>query len=75
MGRRPLSDGLGLAEQGVKLDAHGRIVVDGDYRTTIPGIYAIGDLIEGPMLAHKAMEEGSVFAERLAGQASEVEYD
>ena len=49
--------------------------MDEDYRTTIPGIYAIGDLIQGPMLAHKAMEEGAVFAERLAGQASEVEYD
>ena len=75
VGRRPLSDGLGLAEEGVNMDGHGRIVVDGEYRTSAPGIYAIGDLIEGPMLAHKAMEEGAVFAERLAGQASQVEYD
>ena len=75
VGRRPLSDGLGLTEEGVNIDGHGKIVVDKDYRTSIPGIYAIGDLIEGPMLAHKAMEEGAVFAERLAGQASQVEYD
>ncbi|HEX8960815.1 MAG TPA: dihydrolipoyl dehydrogenase, partial [Geobacteraceae bacterium] len=75
VGRRPLTGSLGLAEAGVKLDEHGRIVVDGDYLSSEPGIYAIGDLIHGPMLAHKAMEEGVVFAERLAGQASEVEYD
>jgi dihydrolipoamide dehydrogenase len=75
VGRRPLSDGLGLAEAGVKLADHGRIEVDGNYQTAAPGIYAIGDLIQGPMLAHKAMEEGVVFAERLAGQASQVEYD
>ena len=75
VGRRPLTGGLGLSEAGVQLDGHGRIVVDDDYRTTAPGIYAIGDLIQGPMLAHKAMEEGVVFAERLAGQPSQVEYD
>jgi dihydrolipoamide dehydrogenase len=74
VGRKPLLDELGLAEAGVKLDEHGRITVDDNYQTSAPGIYAVGDLIEGPMLAHKAMEEGVVFAERLAGQASAVEY-
>ena len=59
----------------MKTDEHGKIIVDADYRTTAPGIYAIGDLVPGPMLAHKAMVEGEVFAERLAGQASVVEYD
>jgi dihydrolipoamide dehydrogenase len=75
VGRRPSHDGLGLAEAGVKTDDHGKIIVDADYRTTASGIFAIGDLVPGPMLAHKAMVEGEVFAERLAGQASVVEYD
>ena len=75
VGRRPEYEGLGLTEAGVKTDEHGKIIVDADYRTTAPGIYAIGDLVPGPMLAHKAMVEGEVFAERLAGQASVVEYD
>jgi dihydrolipoyl dehydrogenase len=74
-GRSPLNAGLNLEAAGVKLDPGGRIVVDADYQTSAPGIHAIGDLIAGPMLAHKAMEEGAVFAERLAGQASVVEYD
>ncbi len=75
VGRKPLTDGLGLEEAGVRLDRQGRVTVNEDYQTSAAGIYAIGDLIAGPMLAHKAMEEGVVFAERLAGQASEVEYD
>ncbi|HEY6871163.1 MAG TPA: dihydrolipoyl dehydrogenase [Geobacteraceae bacterium] len=75
VGRRPLTAGLGLEEAGVTLGKGGRIVVDDKYQTTAAGIYAIGDLISGPMLAHKAMEEGVVFGERLAGQASQVEYD
>jgi dihydrolipoamide dehydrogenase len=75
VGRRPLLDGLGLEEAGVALDECGRIRVDGDYQTTTPGIHAIGDLVPGPMLAHKASEEGVVFAERLQGIASAVEYD
>ncbi|HEY5974357.1 MAG TPA: FAD-dependent oxidoreductase, partial [Geobacteraceae bacterium] len=74
-GRRPLTDGLGLEEAGVRLDSSGRIGVDGNYQTNVAGIYAIGDLIHGPMLAHKAMAEGEVFAERLAGQASQVDYE
>jgi dihydrolipoamide dehydrogenase len=75
VGRRPLLDGLGLEAAGVALDDCGRIRVDGDYMTSVPGIHAIGDLIAGPMLAHKASEEGVVFAERLQGMASVVEYD
>jgi len=75
VGRQPLLDGLGLEAAGVTLDAGSRIRVDADYMTTAPGIYAIGDLVPGPMLAHKAMEEGVVFAERLRGEASMVEYD
>ena len=69
----PVSEGLS-GDAGVKLGPHGTIVVDDRYRCSVPGIYAIGDLIHGPMLAHKAMEEGVVFAEQLTGQSSEVEY-
>jgi dihydrolipoamide dehydrogenase len=75
VGRSPLLDGLGLIEAGVNLDLQGRVKVDENFQTTAEGIYAIGDLIPGPMLAHKAMEEGAVFAERLHGEASVVEYD
>ncbi|MCM2359736.1 MAG: FAD-dependent oxidoreductase, partial [Geobacteraceae bacterium] len=75
VGRRPLTAGLGLEEAGVGFGEDGRIKVDGNYQSSVVGIYAIGDLVPGPMLAHKAMEEGVVFAERLAGQASQVEYD
>ena len=75
VGRKPLTANLGLAEAGVKLDEKGRIVVDKNYETSADGVYAIGDLIAGPMLAHKAMEEGVAFAERLAGQSSQVEYE
>ncbi|TWJ33401.1 dihydrolipoyl dehydrogenase [Geobacter argillaceus] len=75
VGRKPLTGGLGLEAAEVKLDDHGRIVVDENYQTSAPGIYAIGDLIPGPMLAHKAMEEAVVFAERLRGEASQVDYD
>jgi dihydrolipoamide dehydrogenase len=75
VGRKPLTAGIGLEEAGVKLDRHGLVTVNENYETSVAGIYALGDLVAGPMLAHKAMEEGVVFAERLAGQASEVEYD
>jgi dihydrolipoamide dehydrogenase len=74
VGRKALTANLGLAEVGVKLDEKGRITVDMNYETSVDGIYAVGDLIAGPMLAHKAMEEGVVFAERMAGQASQVDY-
>lgn len=74
IGRRPFTAGLGLAEAGVALDARGRIGTDAHYATNIPGIYAIGDVIAGPMLAHKAEDEGVALAEILAGQAGHVNY-
>jgi dihydrolipoamide dehydrogenase len=75
VGRVPYTEGLGLDAVGVARDARGRIEVDGHYATTVPGIYAIGDVIKGPMLAHKAEDEGIALAERLAGQAGHVNYD
>jgi len=75
IGRRPYTEGLGLDAVGVALDEQGRIVVDDSFATNIPGIYAIGDVIRGPMLAHKAEEEGIALAERLAGQKPQVDYD
>jgi dihydrolipoamide dehydrogenase len=74
IGRVPYTDGLGCDEAGVKRDAKGRIEVDHDFRTTAPGIYAIGDVIRGPMLAHKAEDEGVAVAELIAGQAGHVNY-
>ena len=74
IGRRAFTDGLGLKEAGVALDDRGRVVIDDHYATNVPGIYAIGDVIAGPMLAHKAEEEGVALAERLAGQAGHVNY-
>jgi len=73
-GRRAQTGGLGLETAGLQTNQQGQLDVDENYQTTIPGIYAIGDLIDGPMLAHKASEEGVVFAERLAGQKSAVNY-
>jgi len=75
VGRIPNTQGLGLAKLGVKADNRGRIVVDKQYATNLPGIYAIGDVIKGPMLAHKAEEEGIAVAEILAGQAGHVNYE
>ncbi len=74
-GRRPYTDGLGLAEAGVKLDDRGRVDVDAHWQTNVPGIYAIGDVVKGPMLAHKAEDEGVALAEVLAGQKGHVNYD
>jgi dihydrolipoamide dehydrogenase len=74
-GRRPYTAGLGLEAIGVARDEHGRITVDDGFATNVPGIYAIGDVIRGPMLAHKAMDEGAALAERLAGQKTSVDYD
>ncbi len=74
IGRVPFTEGLGLAEAGVKLDNRGRIGVDAHYQSSVPGIYAIGDVIDGPMLAHKAEDEGVAVAEILAGQAGHVNY-
>jgi dihydrolipoamide dehydrogenase len=75
VGRRPYTRGLGLEEIGVKLDGKGRIEVDGHFATSVAGVYAIGDVIRGPMLAHKAEEEGVACVETLAGQAGHVNYD
>ena len=75
IGRRPNTDGLGLDAAGVALDPKGRIVTDKYFRTNVPTIFAIGDVIAGPMLAHKAEDEGVAVAEILAGQAGHVNYD
>ena len=75
IGRVPYTDGLGLKEVGVKLDERGRVAVDHYYATNVPGIWAIGDVIAGPMLAHKAEDEGVAVAEILVGQAGHVNYD
>ncbi|HEY3908682.1 MAG TPA: dihydrolipoyl dehydrogenase [Stellaceae bacterium] len=75
IGRRPYTRGLGLEALRVACDAQGRVVVDAGFATNIPGIYAIGDAIRGPMLAHKAEEEGIAVAERLAGQHPPIDYD
>ncbi len=74
-GRKPFSEGLGLEELGVQKDKVGRVLVDSHFQTNVPGVYAIGDLIPGPMLAHKAEEEGVAVAEMLAGQAGHVNYN
>ncbi|MDX8467815.1 dihydrolipoyl dehydrogenase [Mesorhizobium sp. VK23B] len=74
-GRRPYADSLGLKEAGVEMDERGRVKTDGHLRTNVPGIYAIGDVIAGPMLAHKAEDEGVAVAETIAGQAGHVNYD
>jgi dihydrolipoamide dehydrogenase len=74
IGRMPYTAGLGLKEAGVELDARGRVAVDEHYQTNVAGIFAIGDVIAGPMLAHKAEEEGVALAEILAGQAGHVNY-
>ena len=73
-GRRAQTAGLGLETVGLQTNKQGQLEVDENYQTTVAGIYAIGDLIPGPMLAHKASEEGVVFAERLAGQKSTLDY-
>ncbi|MGL4526550.1 MAG: dihydrolipoyl dehydrogenase, partial [Aestuariivirga sp.] len=74
VGRVPFTEGLGLDAVGVKRDARGRVEVDDHYATSVPGIFAIGDVIRGPMLAHKAEDEGIALAEILAGQAGHVNY-
>ena len=75
IGRFPYTEGLGLEEAGVALDERRRIRTDAHYQTNVPGIFAIGDVIAGPMLAHKAEDEGVAVAEILAGQAGHVNYD
>jgi dihydrolipoamide dehydrogenase len=75
VGRVPYTEGLGLETVGVQKDNRGRVIVDQHFSTHAPGIYAIGDVIAGPMLAHKAEDEGVAVAEILAGQAGHVNYD
>ena len=75
IGRRPYTDGLGLESLGVRRDNRGRVMVDDNYQTNIEGVFAIGDVINGPMLAHKAGDEGVALAEILSGQAGHVNYD
>ena len=75
VGRKPYTDGLNLSKVGIKKDNKGRIEVNNKLQTTVENIYAIGDVIKGPMLAHKAEEEGIAVAEILAGQAGHVNYD
>ena len=74
IGRVPYTEGLGLEQAGIKTDNRGRIEIDGHFKTNVDGIYAIGDAVKGPMLAHKAMDEGSALAEMLAGEAGHVNY-
>lgn len=74
-GRRPYTDGLGLQEAGVAVDERGRVAIDDHWRTNVEGIYAIGDVVQGPMLAHKAEDEGIAVAEIIAGQAGHVNFD
>ncbi len=74
-GRRPFTNGLGLDTIGVEMTERGQIKTNGHYATNIPGVYAIGDAIVGPMLAHKAEDEGMAVAEIVAGQAGHVNYD
>jgi dihydrolipoyl dehydrogenase len=75
IGRIPYTDGLGLEGIGVKKDNRNRVITDARYATNVPGIYAIGDVIAGPMLAHKAEDEGMAAAELIAGKAGHVNYD
>ncbi|MBE2206631.1 MAG: dihydrolipoyl dehydrogenase [Saprospiraceae bacterium] len=75
IGRRPYTDGLGLDKAGVQLDDKGRVLVNDHLETNVPGIYAIGDVIRGAMLAHKAEEEGVLVAETIAGQKPHIDYN
>ncbi|MBS8262268.1 dihydrolipoyl dehydrogenase [Roseibium polysiphoniae] len=75
IGRKPYTEGLGLEDAGVALDERGRVQTNGHFATNVPGIYAIGDVIAGPMLAHKAEDEGVALAETLVGQKPHVNYD
>ena len=75
IGRRPYTNGLGLDKAGVKLDSKGRVEIDDHFQTNVPGIYAIGDVVRGAMLAHKAEDEGVVLAEIIAGQSGHINYD
>ncbi len=75
VGRKPYTDNLGLDKAGVKIDDRGRVEVDAHLQTNVPGIYAIGDVVKGAMLAHKAEEEGTFVAETIAGQKPHINYN
>lgn len=75
VGRKPYTENLGLEKAGIELDDQGRIKVNEHLQTNIPNIYAIGDVVRGPMLAHKAEEEGVLVAEQLAGQKPHIDYN
>ncbi len=75
IGRRPYTEGLGLEAAGVEMDNRGVIPVDARFQTNVPGIYAIGDCVPGPMLAHKAEDEGAICVEMMAGQSGHIDYD
>ena len=75
IGRRPFTEGLGLQELGVAMDNRGFIQVDENFQTSVEGLYAIGDCVPGPMLAHKAEEDGVVAVERMTGQKSHIDYN
>ena len=75
IGRKPYTDGLGLENIDIKTDEHGRIEVDTHLKTAVDNIYAIGDVIKGAMLAHKAEEEGSFVAEIIADQKPHIDYN
>jgi dihydrolipoamide dehydrogenase len=75
IGRVPYTEGLGLKEAGIALDERGRVVIDDHFATSVKGVYAIGDVVRGPMLAHKAEDEGVAVAELIAGKAGHVNYD
>jgi dihydrolipoamide dehydrogenase len=75
VGRRPYTEGLGLEEAGVKMTDHGQVEINDHFETNIPGVYAIGDVVRGAMLAHKAEDEGVAVAEIIAGYAGHVNYD
>lgn len=75
IGRRPYTAGLGLEEMGIEVNTRGRIVTDAHWQTNVPGVYAIGDVIEGQMLAHKAEDEGVAVAEFISGQSAHINYD
>jgi dihydrolipoamide dehydrogenase len=76
VGRRPQTAGLNLAEVGVTTDAKtGKVLVDSHFATSVPGVWALGDLTDGPMLAHKASEEAIAFADRLAGKPGHLDYN
>ena len=75
VGRKPNTESLNLDKVGIKLDDRGRVIVDGQFKTNIPNVYAIGDVIAGPMLAHKASDEGVVVAEIIDGQHGHIDYN